>query len=403
MADVRDPGLDRHFEGADALIHLAFIVTKRASPDLMQAVNVEGSRRMFRYAIEAGASSIVYSSSVAAYGVVPGQPEPILEDTPRQGSSQLTYSRNKYDVEEILDGLEVAHPKLRVVRLRPGVLVGKRNAHGQDGLLRKRTLVRLTNARLPLVWDEDVADAVLLALLSDVRGAFNLCADNQLEAGELGRRTGFRVIRLPFKTMVRAAPLLSRVGLDADPDWVSHADIELIPSCERAKQELGWKPRCPTATDVLLHYDRIAPRALDRRLAVYFRLVNFAAKHRPESEIPEEAKRLHLTIHMDITGPRGGDYTLSFQAGEVSLTLGIPRPPDATVTLSSETLLALLCGSDDLSRARMTGRMQIRGEPSAGYLMAGFVTTFRAALEKQGFLGWSTRRLSRWFETGERP
>src|SRR5687768_67736 len=51
-ADLRDPGLDRHFEGADALIHLAFIVAKKAGPEVMRAVNVEGSRRMFQHAVD---------------------------------------------------------------------------------------------------------------------------------------------------------------------------------------------------------------------------------------------------------------------------------------------------------------------------------------------------------------
>lgn len=400
--DVRDPGLDRHLEGADALIHLAFIVTKKADPELMHEVNVEGSRRMFEYAAAAGVKSIVYSSSVAAYGVVHGHPEPIVEDTPRKRTSLLTYSVNKYDVEELLDTFEAQHPQVRVVRLRPGILIGIRNAHGQDRLLRRRVLLNLAPARLPMVWDEDVAQAVLLALFSDARGAFNLCVDEQLDAVELGRRTGFRVLNVPFKSVHKAALVLAKLGLKTDPNWVKIADVELVPSSDRAKSVLGWKPLCPTAESLFRHYDEVAPRALDSRLAFFFRLVNTAARARGTDDIPEEAKRMNMNVHLELTGQRGGDYTLAFQGGKVRLSPGIPRPPDSRVTLSAETLLALFTGEDDLSRARMAGRLKVSGEPNAGFLMAGFVTTFRVELKKPGFSGWSTRKLEQWFKKGSK-
>jgi UDP-glucose 4-epimerase len=399
-ADIRDPGLDRHFEGADALIHLAFIVAKKVDRELMHEVNVEGSRRMFEYAAGAGVRTIVYSSSLAAYGVVHGHPEPIVEETPRKRTSPLTYSVNKYDVEEFLDGFEPQHPEMRVVRIRPGILIGLRNAHGQDGLFRRRILLNASKARLPFVWDEDVAQAVLLALFADARGAFNVCADEQLNAEELARRTGFRLLSVPFKSVHAGARILSTLGLKIDPDWVKVADVELVASSERAKHELGWKPVCPTAESLLRHYDAIAPRSLDRRLKVFFRLVNAAARARGTDDIPEEAKRMNMNVHLELTGQRGGDYTLAFQDGKVRLTPGIPRPPDSRVTLSAETLLALFTGEDDLSRARMAGRLKVSGEPNAGFLMAGFVTTFRVELKKPGFSGWSTRKLEQWFKKG---
>ncbi len=55
IADMRDPGLERHLEGADALVHLAFIVSRRASVEKMRAVNVDGSKRLFEAAAQHGA------------------------------------------------------------------------------------------------------------------------------------------------------------------------------------------------------------------------------------------------------------------------------------------------------------------------------------------------------------
>src|SRR6185295_9388814 len=115
IADMRDPGLERHLEGADALVHLAFIVAAQASVDTMRAVNVEGSRRIFEAAAQHGVGRIVYSSSVAAYGIVPELPNPITETAPRYRSKVLTYAENKYDVEAFLDEFEALHPEIAVV------------------------------------------------------------------------------------------------------------------------------------------------------------------------------------------------------------------------------------------------------------------------------------------------
>src|SRR4051794_32775839 len=82
-ADVRDPKIGEHLRGCDVLVHLAFMVAKRGARELQDEVNVRGSANVFRGAIDAGVRRILYSSSVAAYGVVPTLPVPVTEETPR--------------------------------------------------------------------------------------------------------------------------------------------------------------------------------------------------------------------------------------------------------------------------------------------------------------------------------
>ena len=402
IADVRDPGLDRHLEGADALVHLAFIVTRRASAELMHAVNVEGSQRMFEYAAQQGVGCIVYSSSIAAYGVVPGQPVPIVEDTPRQ-RSPLRYADNKYEVEAWLDAFEEHHPDLRLVRLRPAILIGRRMPHALGDAMRRRIMPAFGPARLPIVWDEDVADAVLLGLTRDVRGAFNLGADELLDAAGLARAGGMRLVRLPTSALggaVKLSPLLDRIGVanKFDPAWLDAAGIEVIVSSERARAELGWKPRCPTAADVVKRYASEAPRRLDRRIAVLLGLVSAAGRALPASQIPPEARRMDLRVHLDITGPSGGDLELHVKRGRPKVARGIPHPPDTVVELSARTFLELMSGRTDLSSAQLSGKVKVRGEPVGAFVLAGMVTGLSARREDQGVGGFAARKLSRWCE-----
>jgi putative sterol carrier protein len=103
---------------------------------------------------------------------------------------------------------------------------------------------------------------------------------------------------------------------------------------------------------------------------------------------------------LDLTGPSGGDFALAIDAGDVTLTRGMPRPPDSTVTLSAETFLELLSGNADPSTAGMTGRIRIRGEPLGGLVFSGLVAGFRQATRRDGAAGVFARGLSKWFGEG---
>ena len=68
----------------------------------------------------------MYSSSVAAYGLDGPHTLPMDETHPRRGTPWLTYADNKFEVEAHLDELEKKHPEVRIVRLRPPILLGRR-------------------------------------------------------------------------------------------------------------------------------------------------------------------------------------------------------------------------------------------------------------------------------------
>lgn len=406
IADMRDPGLERHLEGADALVHLAFFVTRRASAETMYAVNVEGSKRIFEAAAQHGVRRIVYSSSVAAYGLVADQPSLVVETTPRKRTPTLSYAANKYEVEAYLDDFERAHPEVAVVRLRPGILFGRRIAHVRDSLVRQRVLPIVGSGRGPVVWDEDVADAVVLALSQDVRGAYNLAANDPLPSEELARLAGFRPLRIPggvTSAAVRASralePLLGERRLDAG--WIESAHVDLIVSSDKAKAELGWKPRYPTSADVAIAFGKNARGRPDPRITLFLSMIPRLARHaRAQGEVSEEAERTSLSIHFDVTGRRGADFALAIKEGVLTLKRGIPRPPDSTVTMSTDTLLDLLSGKLDPSAATMTGKVRIRGEPLAGLVLGGIVRAFRRATEQETVSGKIARRLSGWFQKG---
>src|SRR5947209_5537478 len=66
-ADIAHSDLRPIFAGADAVVHLAWLIQPGRDESVTYAVNVTGSERVFRAAVEAGVPSLVYASSVGAY------------------------------------------------------------------------------------------------------------------------------------------------------------------------------------------------------------------------------------------------------------------------------------------------------------------------------------------------
>jgi nucleoside-diphosphate-sugar epimerase/putative sterol carrier protein len=403
-ADVRDPALAEHLAGIDAVVHLAFVVTGWLPRADFDAINIGGSKNVFEAAARAGVKQVVYASSIAAYGVVPGHPVPIVEDTPRRLQDDFPYSAAKFKIEAFLDEFEPKHPELAIARLRPSVLIGARMEHPLGDALRAGLMPDTGGSRMPVVWDEDVADAVLLCLEQGARGAFLLNADDNQPPEALARAVGLRHIRIPVGAARAVVTVVGRIqrarGKPAsDPAWLDgRGDVVMDSSSEKAKRVLGWKPRCPTAVDVLRHYIDTVPHRLDRRLSVFFTFVGLAARR---NGIPEEHRNVSSRIHLSISGRNGGDVGLILEAGRLTITRVAPRPPTSIVRLSADTLLAMLAGELDGGSALLTGKIELDGDPTAGLFLNAIVSTFRAQRARPGVDGFVARRLGRWLARKE--
>jgi nucleoside-diphosphate-sugar epimerase len=392
-ADVRDKAIGQQLAGCDALIHLAFVVTGPCGA-LFESVNVGGSINMFEAAVAQGIRKIVYSSSIAAYGVVPGHPVPIVETTTRIHQPGFAYSSTKYRVEEFLDGLEKAQPDLAVVRIRPAILIGAHMEHALGDGMKRRVLVSLgSTTPMPIVWDEDVADAILLSLKRAVRGAFNTASDDPRPIDELARAAGMKILQVSpkaAKRVKRVLPLLGKlhIGRETDPAWLDNLEIPMVISSEKAKTELGWKPRCRTGVEVFQHYAAVVPGRTDPRLAVFFRLLSMASA--PVTGLQD------ARVHLALTGANGGDFSLEIRDGGMTATAGVARPPTLVLTMTADTLLGLLAGKADSATALQTGQLAIEGEPSNPVVLDALVSVFRKQSQQSGILSWPARGIAKW-------
>lgn len=86
VCDVRDSeSLERHFSGAELVIHTAAIVSDWGGMDEFIEINVRGTRNVLDAAEMAGASTVVHVSSVASWGYDTVRPPSDRHWTARQG------------------------------------------------------------------------------------------------------------------------------------------------------------------------------------------------------------------------------------------------------------------------------------------------------------------------------
>src|SRR5690242_9316806 len=90
QADVARDDLSAHFAGADAVVHLAWLIQPSRDDAELERVNVGGSRRVFEAAAHAGVQTLVHASSVGVYSPGP-KDQPVDESWPREGVRTLFY------------------------------------------------------------------------------------------------------------------------------------------------------------------------------------------------------------------------------------------------------------------------------------------------------------------------
>jgi UDP-glucose 4-epimerase len=257
--DVAQPAsvaaLTRVFAGADAVVHLAWLLQPNHDERVLAATNVDGTRHVLAAVAAAGVPQIVVASSVGAYSPGPKRRR-VDESWPTGGIATSHYARHKAVNERMLDRFEEEHADVVVTRLRPGLVM--QGAVGEElralfagPLVPVRWLGRIPLPVVPLpprtvsqvVHADDLADAFARVIRRRAAGPFNIAAEPVI-----GPRDVAAVLRgrwLP----VRIAPIRGLIWLAwqlhlvaVDPGWLDIATSVPVMSTRRARDELGWAP-----------------------------------------------------------------------------------------------------------------------------------------------------------------
>lgn len=168
--------LKRAVKGCGRLYHVAADYRLwTPQPDLLYKTNVDGSRDLLLAAAEAGCERMVYTSSVATLGVLPGD-EVADEDTPSSIDDMIGhYKRSKFFAEQAVQAL--ADQGLPIIIVNPSAPIGPRDVKPTPT---GRTVLDAAAGKMPAYVDTGLN----IVHVDDVARGHLLAADQ----GEIGRR-----------------------------------------------------------------------------------------------------------------------------------------------------------------------------------------------------------------------
>ena len=254
-ADIAVTDLAPLFVGVDVVVHLAAVTGCISDEELMEHVNVGGTRRILEAASGVGVRKIVRASSAAVYGAWPNNPVPLSEDAPLRPSPGFVPAIHDAENERLLAEWRADHPGCVVTTLRIAPVLGP-GAHtifAAAATGHPPVVVRGAIPPVQVVHVDDAAAALALAVESDLDGAYNVAADSWLAhedaAGLVPRRL---VPPLPYEAAERVLGGLWAGGLgDAPPSVLPYLVHPWVIANDRLRAA-GWVPRHTNEEAILL-------------------------------------------------------------------------------------------------------------------------------------------------------
>lgn len=232
----------------DVVVHLAAIVspTKTMSREFLHDVEVNGTRNLLDACVAANVQQFIVTSSGAAYGYHPDNPDWLDETAPLRGNPEFAYSDHKRQIEEMLAEFRATHPQMRQLIFRPGTILGA-NVNNQITNLFKKPVVlglRGADSLFVFIWDNDVAAVILDGIRNGKSGIFNLAGDGTLSMPEIATILGKPYVSLPVSIVKSALYLLKLLNLTQyGPEQVNFIRYRPVLDNKRLKSEFGYIPQ----------------------------------------------------------------------------------------------------------------------------------------------------------------
>ena len=258
--DLMEPGtLRKALSGCRGLFHVAadYRLWTR-EPQRMFSANVDGTRAIMLAALETGVERIVYTSSVATLGIVPGGDGD--EDTPVRFEDMIgPYKQSKFMAEREVDAL-VEADDLPAVIVTPSTPIGPRDVKPTPT---GRMIVEAASGRMPAYVDtglnvvhvDDVADGHLLAFDKGRIGERYVLGGDNMELRDIlaavaditgGRAPKMRIPHAAIMPIAHLAEAWTRISGGTEPfvtvDGIRMARKKMFFSSAKAKRDLDYTP-----------------------------------------------------------------------------------------------------------------------------------------------------------------
>lgn len=264
FGDVTDPAsLEKAFEGADVVYHLAGVIDINASDDnLVWSVNVGGTKNVVDACQKCGVRRLVYASSVDAY--IPLPDNQLMTEVDRFYPEELegTYAKTKaVATNYVFD--KCRNEDLDAVVVYPGACIGPYDFKVSNVGEMVRMFIKgsfpasLSFGAYNFVDIRDIADGMYAAAKKGKKGeGYILCGEPittdefiKITAEACGKKAP--KIKMPYGPVRLFAPVMEVYykAAKATPLFTRYTIRKLISNCnfsiEKARTELDYNPMTP--------------------------------------------------------------------------------------------------------------------------------------------------------------
>ena len=192
------------------IVHLGFVRHFRTSERERYDVNVRGTKQLLDHCVNHGVQALVLVSSSYVYGAFPENPYYMDEDSPLAASRSYPEIRDLVEVDTLASAFLWRYPHIRTCVLRPVNVLGY-YVHSMIGqYLRERRVPTVLgfDPMMQFIHEEDLSEAVALALERGLQGVFNVAGPGEVPLHTAIEESGGNKIAVPELIM---RPLFERL------------------------------------------------------------------------------------------------------------------------------------------------------------------------------------------------
>jgi UDP-glucose 4-epimerase len=228
-----------------AIVHLGFVRHFRTSDRERYDVNVRGTKQLLDHCVHHGVQALVLVSSSYVYGAFPENPYYMDEDSPLAASRSYPEIRDLVEVDTLASAFLWRYPHIRTCVLRPVNVLGY-YVHSMIGqYLRERRVPTVMgfDPMMQFIHEEDVAEAIALALERGLQGVFNVAGPGAVPLHTAIAESGGTRIAVPEPLMRAMFARLFRWGMiPYPPGAIDYLKYPVTVSGTRFVEATNFRP-----------------------------------------------------------------------------------------------------------------------------------------------------------------
>lgn len=228
-----------------AIVHMGMVRHFRSSERTRHDVNVRGTKQLLDHCINHGVQALIVLSSGYVYGAFPENPYYMDEDAPLSASRSYPAIRDLVEVDVLASAFLWRYPHIRTCVLRPVNTLGH-YVHAMIAQYLRQDRIPTVMGFDPMmqfIHEEDVSEAITLALEHGLQGVFNVVGPGEVPLHTAIRESGGTAWPLPEFVMRPLFARLFKLGmLPYPPGAIDYLKFPITLSGARFVEATNFRP-----------------------------------------------------------------------------------------------------------------------------------------------------------------